>query len=94
MAGLWERWRSPAGEVVETCCVLTTEANGVVSVTHDRMPVIVERRDYALWLDEKVTDVAALLVPYPAAAMRAVPVNKRVNNARNEGPECWALPAA
>jgi putative SOS response-associated peptidase YedK len=41
-AGLWERWEGPSG-LVETCCILTTEANELVSPAHDRMPVILDR---------------------------------------------------
>src|SRR5206468_517407 len=97
MAGLWEHWESADGAVVESCTILTTEANALVGVAHERMPVIVEPRHYALWLGPAVQDAAKLeplLATYPAEAMRAVPVSRRVNNARNEGPECWQLPAA
>jgi putative SOS response-associated peptidase YedK len=46
LAGLWERWISPAGETVETCTVITTRANDVLQPIHDRMPVIVARADW------------------------------------------------
>jgi putative SOS response-associated peptidase YedK len=49
-AGLWERWRDPAGEFVETCTILTTKPNALVSVVHDRMPAIVKPGDYEFWL--------------------------------------------
>ncbi len=39
-AGLWERWRDPAGEFVETCTIPTAKPNSLVSDVHDRMPVI------------------------------------------------------
>jgi putative SOS response-associated peptidase YedK len=58
---------------------------------HDRMPVILPPKQFGLRLDLAVTDPAALLpllVPYPAELMESVAVSDRVNNARNEGPEC------
>jgi putative SOS response-associated peptidase YedK len=57
---------------------------------HDRMPVIVRPEHYAAWLDPKLADaraIAAMLEQYPGEEMRAYPVSKRVNNARNEGPD-------
>ena len=39
-AGLWESWKSPEGEVVESCSILTTEANSLIAAIHDRMPVL------------------------------------------------------
>jgi len=38
-AGLWERWER-GEEPVESCTLITTEANGVVGPVHNRMPVI------------------------------------------------------
>lgn len=50
-AGLWDRWRAPAGQTVETCTILTTRPNSLIADVHDRMPVIVRPEDYELWLD-------------------------------------------
>ena len=82
MAGLWERWTSPGGEIVETYTIITTEANELVGRYSDkpegekRMPVILHPQDYAFWLDPANQDVAALkalLVPYPAERMEVAP---------------------
>jgi putative SOS response-associated peptidase YedK len=89
-AGLWERWVGPDGPV-ESCAILTTEANELVRPVHDRMPVILPERHWAAWLDVGLQDAAALvplLRPYPADAMRACPVGALVNNPRNDGPGC------
>jgi putative SOS response-associated peptidase YedK len=90
-AGLWERWGGD-GEAVETCAVLTTEANAVVRPVHDRMPVILAPEDFAAWLDPRTPagELQALLRPYPAEQMAAVPVGRYVSNPRNEGPQCLA----
>ena len=63
-AGLWERWGE--GEPLETCALITTEANDVVNPVHARMPVILHRSDYALWLDPKTSsdDLRSFLRPY------------------------------
>src|SRR6266487_1578561 len=50
-AGLWERWRSPQGQLLESCAILTTEANELMRDVHDRMPVILPAEAFELWLD-------------------------------------------
>jgi putative SOS response-associated peptidase YedK len=90
-AGLWERWRDPAGEFVETCTILTTKPNALVSVVHDRMPAIVKPGDYELWLDLGFADVVALadcLKPFDSRLMKKWPVSTRVNRAENDDQEC------
>lgn len=65
-AGLYETWAGPNGEEVETVCIVTTTANGAVAAIHDRMPAILEPRDFGAWLDPDVDDparVAHLLRP-------------------------------
>jgi putative SOS response-associated peptidase YedK len=90
-AGLWERWNGE--QRIESCTIITTDANDVVRPLHDRMPVILEPRDYARWLDPACSDPGPLqemLRPYPAELMTTVPVSTFVNNARNEGEACLA----
>ena len=72
-AGLWERWKDPAGKILETCAILTTAPNAVTAAVHDRMPVILNQEGYGLWLDPEMNDartVAELLKPYGASLMR------------------------
>ncbi len=83
-AGLAERWLSPEGQVLDTCTIITTDANALLATMHDRMPVIVAPEHYARWLDVAVSDVADLFAPYPADAMRLYPVSTRVNSVRND----------
>jgi putative SOS response-associated peptidase YedK len=89
-AGLWEEWERE-GEVIDSCTIITTEANDLVSVFHDRMPVILNPRDYDLWLDPSVQDpnlLEPLLRPYPSGEMEVYPVSRVVNDPRNETPKC------
>ncbi|HEX8289879.1 MAG TPA: SOS response-associated peptidase [Pyrinomonadaceae bacterium] len=82
-AGLWEEWiDKESGELLETCTIITTEANEVLKPVHDRMPVILKPEDYDQWLDlkEKNTDkLQKLLVPYIAKEMDLHPVSRSVN---------------
>lgn len=89
-AGLWERWRSPDGEEIQSCTILTTEANEILRPIHDRMPVILDSKDYDLWLDPAVqnTEPLQLLRPYPSEAMTSYAVSTKVNNPANNTPEC------
>jgi len=92
MAGLWDRWDKGAdGSSLETFAILTTEPNSVVEPVHKRMPVILERADYAAWLDPDGQDTDRLqefLVPYPHTEMEGIPVSTYVNNPANQGPRC------
>jgi putative SOS response-associated peptidase YedK len=86
MAGLYERWLSPEGDVLDTCTIVTTQANASLRAIHDRMPVIVAPEHYERWLDAANPDVADLLLPPPAALLRAQAVSTRVNAVRNDDP--------
>lgn len=90
-AGIWDRWRNPDKKWIETCSIITTSANTLLSGIHDRMPVILKPEDYDLWLDPgftKVDELHHLLRPFPADAMRHHRVNTRVNSAKNDDPAC------
>ena len=80
-AGLWDEWRSPDGEAVRTCTIITTESNELAAEYHHRMPAILKRSDEALWLDPslRVPDLLQLLAPYPADDLAVYPVSRAVN---------------
>lgn len=87
-AGLWEKWRAEDGQLLETCTILTTEANEVLRLVHDRMPVILHPEDYELWLADdarKIDLMKELLRPYPSSEMVSYPVSTLVNNIHNVG---------
>ena len=85
-AGLWERWKPKDGLVLETFTILTTDPNELTEPIHNRMPVILEPRDYTRWIDPGDPDrpPVDLLRPFPAEKMHAWPVNARVGNVRND----------
>jgi putative SOS response-associated peptidase YedK len=85
--GIWEHWRSPDGEMLRTFATITTDANAPLAPIQDRMPVIIERADWPLWLGELDGDPATLLRAAAEDLLRFWPVNKKVGNVRNDGPE-------
>ncbi len=94
-AGLWASWRPPEGEPVQTCAIVTTDANRVLAPVHGRMPVILERDAEAAWLDPAAPapDLLGLLRPLPDAEVALRPVSRAVNDARYDGPACLDPPA-
>jgi putative SOS response-associated peptidase YedK len=90
MAGLYEVWRSPAGDRLLSCTIITTEATDDVGHIHDRMPMLVEPGRFAAWLDPALTDadeVRSLLVPATAGRLESYAVSTAVNKVTNNGPE-------
>lgn len=87
VAGIWSSWRADASSPwLHTCCLVTTAANSTIAGIHDRMPVIVERSDWASWLDPAHSDRAeleALMRPAADDIVRVRPVSTRVNSVRN-----------
>jgi len=89
-AGLYERWRGEDGREIDSCTILTTEANDLLRPIHDRMPVMLRRSDFDLWLDPDVRKAelrTKLFAPYPAEEMTAHPVSTLVNRPTVDTPE-------
>jgi putative SOS response-associated peptidase YedK len=85
--GIWEAWRSPEGERLQTFATITAVANELLASIQDRMPVIIEKTDWPVWLGEAEGDPAALLRPAPNDVLRFWQVDKKVGNVRNDGPD-------
>ncbi|MEZ5830026.1 MAG: SOS response-associated peptidase [Dongiaceae bacterium] len=86
-AGLWERWKSPEGEAMETYAIVTTHPNKLVSNWHNRMPVIFDREEIDSWLAQSDRMLLeAMLDPFPAHRMDAKAVSTKINNSAYEGP--------
>jgi putative SOS response-associated peptidase YedK len=89
LAGLWETWRSQAGERVRSFAIITTTPNELCAQLHNRMPVVLKPAAWPAWLGEEPADapqLKALLAPYPSEEMVAWPVSPRVGNVKNNGP--------
>ncbi|MGI6082772.1 MAG: SOS response-associated peptidase [Limnochordia bacterium] len=91
LAGLWEEWLSPEGDL-RSFTIITTEANAVVRAIHHRMPVIFRTPDEIdQWLDHSRFDAIALqrlLAPRPIPGLKGYEVSRRVNSAVNDDPQC------
>jgi putative SOS response-associated peptidase YedK len=85
-AGIWESWHG-AGEALQTFSTITTDANRQLAAIQDRMPVILEKADWPLWLGEVEGDIPALLRPLPEGVLKAWLVDKKVGKVGNDGPE-------
>ena len=86
-AGLWESWQN--GREIRSCTIITTSPNEIAAPIHDRMPVILHPEDYEMWLDPDFDErepLTTLLKPFPAEAMEAYPVSRRVNRPANNDP--------
>ncbi len=90
LAGLWETYGSVDGSEIDTACILTTDANGATAAIHDRMPAILEPRDFAAWLDcDEVgaAEASRLLRPTGNDVLEFFEVGPAVNKVGNDGPE-------
>lgn len=90
MAGLWEHWEGEDGKVVESCTIITTDANNLLQPIHDRMPAIIPIDQYANWLNPINNDKAVLmrlLKPFPANQLHIHAVSKAVNSVNNDSEE-------
>lgn len=92
-AGLWDAWKSPDGELLRTCTIITTQPNELVANIHNRMPAILPRAASDAWLDPSLNDdqeLLSLLKPYAAEAMSARPVSRQVNDPKYDSAELIA----
>lgn len=91
LAGIWNSWRSPSGDFVQSASVITRESVGELAKIHHRMPVIMPRDRWDAWLDNQPHETAELLdlmqLPKPDAHLHVAPVSDAVNKVANNGPE-------
>ncbi len=84
MAGVYE-------EKTGTFAIITAAASALVRAVHHRMPVILERRHEALWLDPKFRDsetLLPLLRAYDSSLMHVYRVSDLINDPENDSPDC------
>ena len=89
LAGICDYWKDNKGNELKSFSIITTDANQLISKIHDRMPVILSRKDETAWLDPDLDIIHALkmLLPYPAKEMKMYPVSTLVNNPKNDLPQ-------
>lgn len=88
MAAIWDIWMPSGGSELDSCAIVTTEANETLKPVHHRMPVILDEKDWDLWLDPAASEkeLLALLRPAPDDLMEAIPVSTRINRVANDDP--------
>jgi putative SOS response-associated peptidase YedK len=83
IAGLWDRWHEkPVGNVIQSCAMVITEPNQFAAQVHDRMPVILEAKDFEQWEKGDPKDAAALMKAADEDVLQRWPVSKRVNSSK------------
>lgn len=87
-AGLWDIWKNPEGECIESCTIITTVANELVKPLHDRMPLIISPDAYGCWLTGNVDEASEVISTSPSVPLEAYPVSTLVNKPENDDPSC------
>jgi putative SOS response-associated peptidase YedK len=90
LAGLWDRWITPEGGLLQSYTIITTTPWKPISHIHNRMPMILDHHHLDYWLKTRSTpleEALKLLSPSPRP-LRYHPVSKLVNSPKNNRPEC------
>lgn len=90
-AGIWEYWKNPEGQGIETFSILTTESNSAIKRLHDRMPVIIKPEDVDIWLDRQTTSaelLKGLYKPFSDELIEIYEVPILLNNPKFDSSEC------
>ncbi|MGQ9664985.1 MAG: SOS response-associated peptidase [bacterium] len=90
-AGLYDIWKSPAGDIIRSCTIITTMPNDVLRKIHNRMPAIIDPEKRGIWLNNDIKDPQALmplLKPYPAEELEIYEVSNQVNSPKFNTPDC------
>ncbi|NQV18288.1 MAG: SOS response-associated peptidase [Armatimonadetes bacterium] len=83
-AGIWENWKSPQGDFIQSCSIITTSANDFMKEIHHRMPAILPKDKEITWLSNQSQDkLLSLLRPFHSDGMTAHKVSKEVNSVKN-----------
>lgn len=84
MGGIYDYWKDGENQLLQTFAVITTSANQVIEKVHNRMPVIIEKQNENLWLDQTsdISHVISLLKPYKNEQT----IMHRVSTSVNETP--------
>ena len=85
-AGIWQTW-DKGDTPLTTCAIVTTKANRTMSSIHHRMPVILDAKDWPLWLGESGKGAATLMTSAPDETLSSYRVDPKVNSNRARGPD-------
>ncbi len=90
-AGLWSHWIGSDGAEINSCAIMTQESNGLMKTIHSRMPVMIQKKNRQAWLDpsnDNPKNSLSLLSSNSLCAIEAFPVSLRVNDPKQDSPEC------
>jgi putative SOS response-associated peptidase YedK len=90
LAGIWERWVGE-NKTIDSCSIITVEANKLIAPIHNRMPAIIDPKDYNSWLDVNNTkwdEIKKYLKPFKDALLETHPVTQKMNSPRYNKPDC------
>jgi putative SOS response-associated peptidase YedK len=88
MAGIWEQWKSPEGALIHSFSIITISPNELMAEIHNRMPVILDKKNEKVWLEtDDQQKLMPLIKPYPADKMDAYRISALVNSPRNNSME-------
>ena len=83
-AGIWENWKSPEGDYIQSCSIITTPANDFMNEIHNRMPAILPKEQEIIWLSNQTQEkLLSLLLPFDSEKMIARKISKSVNSVNN-----------
>ncbi len=89
-AGVWDQWISPdQSNSIQSCSIITTEANSFMTKIHCRMPVIISEQHQHDWLSTKQSSshselISSLLQQSDYSVMQSYVVSKTVNSPKND----------
>ena len=92
-AGLWDSWNDNENGLINSSTIITTEPNELMSAIHNRMPVILSKEYYKLWLSNEASTetLLNLLKPYESEEMEAYPISLKINNPAYDDEDCQQL---
>ena len=84
--GVWQEWSDEIG-IIKTCAIVTTASNTKLSRIHHRLPLVLERSNWSLWLGEEGHGASVLMKPTDDETLNACRVSKNINSNRSSGPD-------
>jgi putative SOS response-associated peptidase YedK len=83
LAGIYESWRQPDGQLLWTAAILTQDARPDFAYIHDRMPVLLSPELQDAWLNSPTNPLNDVLDSAASIEVQAWEVSGAVGNVRN-----------